>query len=131
MAPKKPSGRRKHATSKREDGSGKRPAYPRHSVEKSLRIPAAILDQNAGKECSDKDAARFLGLGSAAGPFNVEISSASKYGFLERPGSKRLVVTDLAKKAIRPQDEGDRIDALRQALLHFRRNRPLRANCYL
>ena len=30
------------------------PKYPRHSLEKVLRIPKAILDQNAGKECSDE-----------------------------------------------------------------------------
>ena len=29
--------------------------YPRHSLEKVLRIPKAILDQNAGRECSDED----------------------------------------------------------------------------
>jgi len=33
--------------------------YPRHSIEKVLRIPRAILLQNAGKECSEK-ALRYL-----------------------------------------------------------------------
>lgn len=32
------------------------PNYPRHDVEKALRIPRAILDQNAGKPCSEKEA---------------------------------------------------------------------------
>ena len=27
-------------------------AYPRHSVRKALRVPRAILDQNAGKACT-------------------------------------------------------------------------------
>src|ERR1019366_2566891 len=62
-----------------------RAKYPRHSVEKALRIPKAIIEQNAGKACTPKEAAAFLGATSAAGPFAVEISSAMKYGFLERP----------------------------------------------
>jgi hypothetical protein len=61
-----------------------RAKYPRHSVEKALRIPRAILDQNAGKDCSSKQAAAFLNVGPG-GPFAVEIGSAKKYGFLEPP----------------------------------------------
>jgi hypothetical protein len=30
--------------------------YPRHSSLSALRIPKAILDQNAGKECTDPQA---------------------------------------------------------------------------
>ena len=39
------------------------PNYPRHSLEKALRIPRAILDQNAGKPCTDEKAAEFAGIG--------------------------------------------------------------------
>jgi hypothetical protein len=41
-----------------------RAKYPRHSVEKSLRIPKAILEQNAGKSCTPQEAAGYLGVGS-------------------------------------------------------------------
>src|SRR3954454_16070256 len=61
------------------------PKYPRHSLEKVLRIPKAILDQNAGKECSDQDTAKFLGVKYNRGPYALELSSAIKYGILERP----------------------------------------------
>jgi len=71
--------------------------YPRHSLEKSLRIPLAILNQNAGKECSDQESAAFVGV-SYNGPYMSEIGSAKKYGLLSSPGTKRVVVTDLAKK---------------------------------
>ena len=64
--------------------AGSKAKFPRHSVAKAIRIPQAILDQNAGKACSRANAAKFLGLGSPAGPFGVEISSALKYGFLEQ-----------------------------------------------
>lgn len=100
-------------TSNKEVASAK---YPRHSVEKALRIPRAIIDQNAGKECSDGESAKFVGVGFN-GPYKVELSSAIKYGYLERPKPGHIRVTDRARQAIRPQKPGDEIDALRQAVL--------------
>lgn len=95
---------------------GVQPKYPRHSIEKALRIPLAILDQNAGRDCTDKEAAVFCGLTSAAGPFTVEISSGKKYGFLEG-SSGRLQVTDLARKVLRPQNPDEKLEAIRAAVL--------------
>ncbi|MDT7043618.1 hypothetical protein [Candidatus Nitronereus thalassa] len=92
------------------------PKYPRHSVLKALRVPRAILDQNAGKICSDKEAAQFVGVG-LNGPFRVELSSAIKYGLLDRPEAGKVGVTDLAKKIIRPQEPKDEIDGYREAAL--------------
>src|SRR5690348_11619874 len=90
--------------------------HPRHAVEKALRVPRAILEQNAGKSCSDAEAVKFLGL-KLTGAMKSEISSAVKYGFLARPSAGALEVTDRAKKAIRPQTPSDAIDALREAVL--------------
>ena len=92
--------------------------FPRHSVAKAIRIAQAILDQNAGKACSRADAAKFLGLSTAAGPFGVEISSAIKYGFLDQPESGHLQPTLLAKKILRPQSQSDTIDGFRQAVMN-------------
>src|SRR5712692_6945154 len=89
------------------------PKYPRHSLEKVLRIPKAILDQNAGKECSDEDSASFLGVKYNKGPYNLELSSAIKFGLLERPGHGRLTVSDIAKKILRPQNEQEELLGLR------------------
>src|SRR5882757_5916385 len=58
--------------------------FPRHTLDRALRIPKAIIEQNAGKECSEKEAASYLGVG-VSGPFRVELSSAIKSGFLVRP----------------------------------------------
>lgn len=100
-------------------------AYPRHSVRKALRIPKAILEQNAGKSCSDREAAKFAGL-AYHGPAKVEVSSAIKYGLLERPGDGQVAVTELAKKILRPQNPSDEQDGLRQAIL----NAPTIADVY-
>lgn len=90
--------------------------FPRHAVERALRIPRAIIEQNAGKECSDRDAAKYANVGFN-GPFRVEISSAIKYGFLSRPSSGHVAVTERARQALRPQRPGDDIAALRQAVM--------------
>lgn len=90
--------------------------FPRHSVEKALRIPKAIIDQNAGRDCTEKEAAAYVGVGYG-GPFTVEVSSALKYGFLSRPSAGIIAVTDRARQAIRPQKAGDDIAAYREAVL--------------
>ena len=90
--------------------------FPRHTLDKVLRVPRAILEQNAGKECSEAELAKFLGL-RLTGPTKVEISSALKFGLLERPSPGRVKLTDLAKKILRPHDAKDELDGLRQAVL--------------
>jgi hypothetical protein len=90
--------------------------YPRHPVERALRIPQAIYEQNAGNPASLKEAVVFTGGTSVSGPFNVEISSAKKYGFLTSEDGK-LAVTQRARNAIAPQSANDRLNALRDAIL--------------
>lgn len=114
---KKPNAIKKRRAAKPALPAGSKAKFPRHSVAKAIRIPQAILDQNAGKACSRADAAKFLGLGSPAGPFGVEISSALKYGFLEQAEAGFIQPTDLAKKVLRPQSPNDTIDGYRQAVM--------------
>lgn len=90
--------------------------FPRHPVEKALRIPKAIYDQNAGKPSTLSEAAKFTTGGAASGEFKVEVSSAKKYGFL-RSDAGKLVPQERARKAIAPQSETDRLVALREAVL--------------
>jgi hypothetical protein len=113
---KKAKNAKRSAKKKVGAGSGGAGTYPRHTIEKALRIPRAIIDQNAGKDCSERDSATYVGVGFN-GPYRVEISSALKYGFLSRPQPGVLSVTDRARQAIRPQKPGDDIEALRQAVL--------------
>jgi hypothetical protein len=93
-----------------------RAKYPRHSVERALRIPKAILEQNAGKPCTPQQAAAFLGVGSK-GPFAVEIGSATKYGFLERPEEGKIQPTELARRILRPKSPEDEVKGYREAVL--------------
>jgi hypothetical protein len=91
--------------------------YPRHSVERSLRIPKAILEQNAGKPCTPEQAASILGFSSAKGPFAVEIASSIKYGLLTRTEGK-IHPTDLARQILRPTNTGDEVKGYREAVLN-------------
>jgi hypothetical protein len=125
QAAKKGSKRKKHpkkGSKAKQSGTTTKSAiaqakYPRYAVGKALRIPKAILEQNAGKECSDSDAAGFLGL-VLTGPVQVEINAALKYGFLERPSPGRLRLTDLGRKVLRPQEAKDVIEGFRAAVLN-------------
>ncbi len=93
------------------------PAYPRYSLEKSLRIPRAILDQNAGRDCTDEESAKYAGMKFNKGPYGVEINTAIRYGLLSRPAQGRLSLTKLARKILRPQESDDYINGMRQAVM--------------
>ncbi|WP_418058849.1 hypothetical protein [Pimelobacter simplex] len=95
---------------------GRQAKFPRHSVEKAVRIPKAIYDQNGGRPATREEAVSFAGGGALSGPWRVEISSAQKYGFLSPAGDGLLGLTDRARRAIAPQSETDRVAALREAV---------------
>lgn len=94
----------------------KRGNHPRHSLDKALRIPQAMLDQNAGKDCTNKEAAAYLGL-KLSGALLVEIASALKYGLIERPSTGRLALTERAKKILKPQSQSSATEGRREAVL--------------
>jgi hypothetical protein len=121
LAGKRKAGKGKAAKSQAPRASaaadpGSKAKYPRHSLTAVLRIPRGILDQNAGKECSDEDAGRFAGVG-LSGEFRLELSSATKYGLIERPSPRMVKVTDVARKILRPQNQSEELEGLRQAAL--------------
>ncbi len=97
--------------------AAKRAKYPHHSVEKALRIPKAILDQNTGKPCTPSEAGGYLGLTATKGPFSVEIGSAKKYGFLDTPEQGKIQTSELGRRVLRPKSPEDQLKAYREAVL--------------
>jgi len=81
-----------------------------------MRIPQAILEQNAGEACSDKEGAGFAKIGWT-GEIGVEIGSAIKWGLLSRPTPGKIKPTDLVRKITRPQDPKDKLAALRECVM--------------
>jgi len=127
-AGKKKSGKKK-AHKKRgatgAKGKSGNVAFPKHSIIKALRLPQAVLENNAGRDCTDREAATFAGVGWS-GSVSVEISSAIKYGLFQRPNPGRVEPTDLVRRIIRPQKPNDKIDAIRECVL----NAPLISDLY-
>ncbi len=93
------------------------PPYPRHSLEKALRIPRAILEQNAGKECTDEESAIYVGVKFNRGPYYLETNSAIKFGLLERPEAGKIKLTDISRKILKPQEKNDQLTGYREAVL--------------
>lgn len=116
MAAAKKIPKKKVTKKKAAKKTGATPKYPRHAISKVLRIPEAIFAQNAGQPCTDRESAPFVGV-AYNGPYQVELSSAIKYGLISRPEPGHVAATELASKIIRPQDPQDRIDGLREATL--------------
>src|ERR1700722_19310033 len=117
----KPKGKKRKSSkrSKRPKGAVKHTttlAYPKHPILKCLRIPQAVLENNAGKECTDREAAKFASIGWS-GQIAVEISSAIKYGLFERPSAGKVKPTDITRRIVKPQTTTDKVDAIREALL--------------
>ncbi len=125
-AKKKKASKKKSAKKKSGSGAKFGPiGFPKHSILKTLRIPQAVLENNAGKDCTDREAAAFAAIGWS-GQVAVEISSALKYGLLTRPSAGRVEPTDLTRRIVRPQKPTDRIDAIRECVL----NAPLISDLY-
>jgi len=73
---KKTKAKPRKSKAKKSKPSVRQAKYPRHNLERALRIPRAILEQNAGRECSEKESAAFVGVQYNRGPYASEISSA-------------------------------------------------------
>ena len=121
---------KKAARKKAPQAKGRVPSsnsnYPRHSILKALRIPKAILEQNAGKECTDVESATFVGVSYNSGPYASEISSAIKFSLLERTEPKKIKPTEIAKRILRPQTADDELNGYREAVL----SAPVISNVY-
>jgi hypothetical protein len=91
--------------------------FPRHRLSKCLRIPTAIIERNQGLECTDVEAAGYAGL-RLVGRTRLEISSAVKYGLLERRSPGRVKPTDIARKIVEPRTASEKTVAMRKAILH-------------
>jgi hypothetical protein len=107
----------KKAAKKAAARTGATPKYPRHSVERALRIPKAVYEKDADKPVTYAEAASYVGAAAATGNLGLEIASARKYGFFDSGDDGKLVLTDRARRAIAPQSPTDRTQALQEAVL--------------
>lgn len=114
-ARKKKAATKKKAPAKRS-GTRKGADFPSIPLEKCLRIPAAIIDQNAGKPTTSQQAATYLGIKYGAG-YRLEASAASKFGLIQSPDRGMVSPSDLAVQIIRPKSPQDEARGLQAAVL--------------
>lgn len=91
--------------------------FPRHRLSQCLRIPTAVIERSLGLECTDREAARYAGL-RLVRRTRQEITSAIKYGLLERRSPGRVNPTDIARKIVAPRTARQKTAAMRKAILH-------------
>ncbi len=74
------------------------------------------MEQNAGKACSRSEAASFCNC-KPSGAFDVELATATKYGFLTQE-NKTVKPTELVKQILRPTNSTDKISGYRTAIMN-------------
>jgi hypothetical protein len=94
---------------------------PGASLEEALRIPEAILDHYAGKPTAPLYVAKALNVDPKGSQLRVLSGASIAFGLAEGGAqAATMVVTDLAKRILRPKMEGMDIQARREAVLQPR-----------
>lgn len=91
---------------------------PLASLDDALRIPKAILEHYAGEPTTPFNVAKAIDLDPKGSQIRVLSGAAIAFGLTEGGAqSSTIAITDLAKKILRPLDEGQDIAARKEALL--------------
>ena len=94
---------------------------PMFSLDEAMDIASAIADNYAYHPTAPLEVAAALGLQPASSNFRMLVGASSAYGLTEGSyNATQISVTQLAHKILEPQDESERLQASRQALLRPR-----------
>jgi predicted nucleotide-binding protein len=92
--------------------------FPKHSLERALRIAEFIENENGGKPMPPTDIAIGLGVSPGSSDFRILLSSSYKYGLtLGSYKQEKIELTGLATSVMLPVDDQSRQLALRSAAL--------------
>lgn len=90
------------------------PRFPNHSLHESIE-QISLLHNHAGRRALPADMlVKVFGFSSLNGTSRTLLASLGHYGLLKREGSTHRV-SSIALRIIRPTDEGDRIQAIKEA----------------
>src|SRR4051812_44381136 len=92
--------------------------FPKHSLERSLRIADVIEQKNGGRPLPPTELAIGLGLSPGSSDYRIALSSSLKYG--ATTGSyknDRIALTPLGVRIVAPTSEEDKRDAIVAASL--------------
>lgn len=94
---------------------------PSASLEEAVRIPMALFDHYGGKPAAPIQVAKALNMAPNGSQIQVLSGAAIAFGLIEGGAQASLIsVTDLARRILRPKEEGSEIAARREAILRPR-----------
>jgi len=94
---------------------------PSGSLDDALRIPQAILDHYAGKPTTPLHVAKALNVDPKGSQIRALSGAAIAFGLIEGGAqAASIAITDLAKRVLRPKEEGQDLAAKREAVLRPR-----------
>jgi hypothetical protein len=94
---------------------------PGTSLERAIKIPAAIRDNYGYKPASPLQVAKALDVQPSSGGFRMLTGAAIAYGLTTGGyNADEIAITPLGLRIVRPLDEGDDMAAKREALLRPR-----------
>ena len=110
---------RKTAVSKRT--YLKQTDVPSATIEEALRVPEAILAHYAGRPTSPLQVAKALNIDPQGSQLRVLTGAAIAYGLIEGGAQAATIsITELARRILRPTEEGVDLSAKREAVLQPR-----------
>lgn len=94
---------------------------PSGSLDDALRIPQAILDHYAGRPATPLQVAKALNVDPKGSQIRVLSGAGIAFGLIEGGAQAASIsVTDLARRILRPKEEGADLSAKREAVLQPR-----------
>jgi predicted nucleotide-binding protein len=91
---------------------------PSATLDEALRLPAAIFDHYAGKPTQPLFVAKALNIDPKGSQLKVLSGASIAFGLIDGGAQAAAIsVTELAKKILRPTDEGEEPSARREAVL--------------
>lgn len=94
------------------------PDLPRASLEKALRLPKALIEQFAGEPTSPLDLAIAVGVKPSSSGWRLLTGAAIAYGLTNGGYNAQVIsLTDLGRRVVAPEEQGEDIEALREACL--------------
>ena len=95
--------------------------FPNNTLENSIRISQALLDNFAGKGSAPHEVALALDLSPTSGMWRNLCGSSIAYGLTEGGyGAREITLTELGRRIVAPEEDGDDVDAKIRAILNPR-----------
>ena len=92
--------------------------FPKDTLEKALRVPAAMEETNGGKPLPPTDIAIALSLSPGSSDFQILLASSARYGITGGGAkSERVTLEELGARIVAPVSPEDRSGALVAAAL--------------